>query len=113
MAGLEPLADKLADLLVADFPGFDFFPDFDRRLGTVAGAEGGVELFERRRREIDQLDLHRGVIAHGRGRALQFRSRRLNLARSATDCIARACLLLTRGDIRLRGAGAASTVLSR
>jgi len=39
VAGLEPLADKFANLLAADFFSFDLFPDFDWRVGGVAGTE--------------------------------------------------------------------------
>src|SRR5260370_11061910 len=64
MAGLQPFTDKFANLLAADFFGFDLFPDFDWRVGGVAGAERRVELFERRLRVIDKPDLHRRLVGH-------------------------------------------------
>src|SRR5260221_13421506 len=58
VSGLEPLADELADFFARDFFRFDFFPDLDRGIGGIAGAKCRVEFFQRRLREIDQLDLN-------------------------------------------------------
>src|SRR5208282_5040926 len=80
VAGLQPLGDELANLLVANFLGFDLVPDFDRRVGGVAGAKRRVEFFERLLGVVDQLDLHLRLIFHAiltppaNGRALDAAS---------------------------------------
>ncbi len=48
----------------ADFFGLDFFPDLDRSFGGIAGAKRRVEFFQRRLREIDQLDLNFRLVTH-------------------------------------------------
>ena len=64
VAGFEALSDELADFIVANFFGFDLFPNLDRGVGRIAGAERRVEFFERRARVIDQLHLHYRLIIH-------------------------------------------------
>src|SRR5579862_5127472 len=64
VAGLEAIGDELANFFVSDFFGFDFFPDFDRRIGRIASAERRVEFFQRLLRVVDQLYLHFRLIFH-------------------------------------------------
>ncbi len=46
------------------FSDLNFFPDFDWRVGGIAGAKRRVEFFQRLLRVVDQLDLHFRLIFH-------------------------------------------------
>src|SRR5208282_3024878 len=62
--GLQPLGDELANRLAGNFLGFDLVPDFDWRVGGIAGAKRRVEFFQRLLGVVDQLDLHFRLMFH-------------------------------------------------